>query len=315
MPARLAAGIAGAAAFAVGLGGIRLVADFLHDGALPAIPVVEVEIQAEAMATLAGVVPSRRHGRVLKRLRTPGATVLAGDPILEFEDLALRASKAELDGEIAALRALAVEMAATRGLATGADSAEIRLAALRSLEESYESARKDLQRWRTLHADGLVARLDYERKEREFADVEARLRAARSSVAEGGPTTARPREEPAIGKVRRAERLRQRLDRLSGTFSVRSPWDGRIRGFHVQEGDTPRRGSPLATIERDARPILATDVTDLGAGPVVSVRSACGVPGPFPFTIRDGTLRLIAPTVSMQPGDRCRVVVQTRAGN
>ncbi len=312
VPVSLAAGISGAAAVALGTVAIWLGPALLPVQPLPTIRVQDLEVRAEAVSTLEGLVTSRRHGRVLRRVRPPAAAVRAGDPILEFEDLALQASKADLDAEIARLDAQSVKVASSERRTDGAGPLEIRLAALSSLEESYEIARRDFERWETLHAEGLVARLDYEREEREFADIEAQLQAARAGVAAGGSPATEADEEHVTGDLRRAERLRQHLNRLSETFAVKSPWDGQIGQFHVQEGEIPQRGSPLATIQRVARPSLEVDLSEVGADIVVAVLSACGVPGPFPFTVRDGTLRMLVPTVSIRPGGRCRIVVRVR---
>ncbi len=313
MSGKFAAGIAGAAALtAIGLAtaAVAIARGLLALPALPAVPVQELEIQAEAKATLEGLVRYRRHGRVLKLLRSLGAKVEAGDPILEFEDLALQASKADLDAEIAELRSTAADAVATRRQTASTGRRELRLATLRHLEEAYQIAGKDFERWKTLHAEGLVARLDYERKEREFADLEARLQAARASAADNEMDTVEGAEEPVPADLQRAERLRRRLDSLSASFVVRSPWDGTVSQFHVQEGQVPERGGPLASIERAARPLLVADVAS--AGTVVSVRTACGLPGPFPFTIRNGMLRMSVPAVARRPGDRCRLVVRAR---
>ena len=111
-------------------------------------------------------------------------------------------------------------------------------------------------------------------------------------------------------ELRRAERLRQRLERLPTTFLVKSPWDGTVRELHVSPREEPPRGAILATVARAALSRLEADAR--GLGPIAAVRSACGVPGPFPFDIRNGVLSLTAPDAGIRPGDSCEVAVWTR---
>ncbi len=313
MSARFAAGIAGAVALATAClltAAWALSSSLLEIQPLPPVLGQDLEIQAEAVATLEGVVRYRRNGRVLKFLRKPGDKVAAGDPIVQFEDLGLQASKSDLDEEIARLREQAAEAEAARQETASELPRQLRLAALQQLEESYEVALKEFERWKALHAEGLVARLDFERKEREFAALGVQLREARATAASADAAGAGPAEDPSPPGLRRAERLRQRLDRLSDTFDVRSPWDGSVREFHVQQGELPEMGSPLATIDRAARPLLVAEVK--AAGRIVAVRSACEVPGPIPFTIEKGRLSMSVPAAGTRPGDRCRVVLLAR---
>ena len=273
---------------------------------LPPAPVHEVKILAEAVAAIDGAVTTRRRGRVSALRCSPGDTVAAGDPLVEFEDLGLADSKSELDGKIAALLAEAASSARSKLDEARAGALELRQAALRQLEESYELARKDFERWKTLHEGGLVARLEFERKEQELVALRTRLEEARAEPAEG-PEPAEARVSPDL---RRAERLRQRLDQLPATFVVTSPWDGTVRALHVSAGQTPPRGAIVATLARVALSRLEADASNLE--PVVAVRSACGVPGPFPFDLREGVLSLTAPDAGIRPGDRCEVAVWTR---
>ena len=73
---------------------------------------------------------------------------------------------------------------------------ELRRAALRQLEESFELARKDFERWIALHEGGLVARIEFERKEREFATLGTRLEEARVRADAAGAEPAEARSSP-----------------------------------------------------------------------------------------------------------------------
>lgn len=296
-----------AASLAAAVAGILLVAA-LPD--LPPAPLHEVRIQAEAVATIDGTVTSRRRGRLHSLRCSPGDAVAAGDPLLEFEDLGLAESKSELDHEIRALRAAAASAVPSKLDEARSGAMEVRRAAVRQLEESYELARKDFERWKILHEGGLVARLDFERKEQEFAALGARLEEARDRAVPAHGTEVELAEAPVSPELRRTERLRRRLEQLPTTFVVKSPWDGTVRELHVSPDETPPRGAALATIARVALSRLEADASSLG--PVVSLRSACGIPGPFPFDIRMGVLSLTAPDPGIRPGDQCEVVVWTR---
>ncbi len=276
----------------------------------PAVPLRQATISAEAVATVVGEVRSRRPGKVSALRAAPGVAVSLEDPLLEFEDTALMESRAHLRGEIAGLRASAARPPADRRIGAADAGRNLRLAALRQVEESYDLARKDFERWRELHEGGLVARVDFEREEREFAALGRRLQEARASASEnvsGAAASAAPKADP---RLRRAERLSERLARLPNTFVVSSPWDGTVREIHVRAGDQAARGTLLATISRAAKPLLRAAVEGLHG--IVSVRSACGVPGPLLFEISDETLVLASPLASTRPGDRCRVDVLMR---
>ena len=263
-----------------------------------------------AVSTLDGRVTARRRGRVLALRSKPGDAVAVGDPLVEFEDLGLLASKSELDREISALLANAATAPQAQRDAARAGGQELRRATLRHLEESFETARKDFERWKTLHEGGLVARLEFEQKEREFEALGERLEKARASAEQDEQGRDEPAEAPVPPDLRRAERLRAQLERLPRTFVATSPWDGTVRELHVAEGEVPRRGAALATVARAALQRLEASVANREG--IAAVRSACGIPGPFPFTIREGILRVTAPVVAIRPGDRCEVVVWAR---
>ena len=265
---------------------------------------------AEAVATIDGAVTTRRRGRVHALRCSPGDAVAAGDPLVEFEDLGLAESKSELDREIAALRAAAASTVPSKLDEARSGALQLRRAALRQLEDSYELARKDFERWKALQEGGLVARLEFEQKAQEFAALGTRLEEARARAEAADEAGAEPAEARVSPELRRAERLRQRLAQLPVTFVVKSPWDGRVRELHVSAGEAPPRGATLATVARVALSRLEADASSLE--PIESVRSACGVPGPFPFDIRDGVLCLTAPDAGLRPGDRCEVAIWVR---
>ena len=274
---------------------------------------VEIEIWGRIVSAREGTVAARRHGRVLRPLRALGDEVAAGDALIEFDDLALFGSRADLKREIEHRRgALAEE--SERRLPVQSESSRLRSAALHHMERSYEMALEEFERWKILKAEGLVARVDFEKKQAEFAAVTRRLEEVRAAAREAAPAPDEQSGEPEAPGLRRAERLLVRLNDLPDTFLVRSPWNGSVRAIHVGEGDIPDRGAPLVTIARTAMGRVEAEVgRDLR---VVEVRSACGVPGPLPFDLRDGTLSLMSPSPRMELGQRCRlaVVVRSRHG-
>lgn len=296
-----AAGVlAGSGALAVLL---RPVPDISPPAAQPFV------ITAAAVGTREGTVSSRRRGRVTSLLAAPGDSVSAGDPLAELVDLGLAASKAELDERISALRASG---GTTQGMAEEVRSQGqgLRRAALRQLENSYELARRDFERWKALHEGGLAARLEFEQKEREFAELGERLAEARSLAKQTQMETREAAVPRASPELRRAERLRQRLDQLSASFIVRSPWDGTVLEMHVAAGEAAPRGTALVTLLRAVLPRLEARAPE--AWTITSIRSACGLPGPLPFAIRDGVLSLTAPDASVRPGNQCEVVAWVR---
>ena len=272
-------------------------------------PVRPAVLSALAVGTRESVVTTRRRGRVTALRSSQGTTVAAGDPLVELVDVGLAEAKAELDRKISGLRG-AEASAQSRVDVVRSERRDLRQAALRQLEESYEFAREDFERWTALNEGGLVARLEFSEKEQEFTELGKRLAEARALAekAEHDRNEAVvTRESP---ELRRAERLRERLDRLPGTFVVTSPWDGTVHEIHVAPGEATPRGAALVTLVRTALPRLEASTGNVGT--IMMVRSACGVPGPLPFSVREGILGLAAPDASIRPGHRCEVVVWTR---
>ena len=273
-----------------------------------------MRVTARVVATLEDTVKARRTGRVVRAVRALGDPVAAGDPLIEFLDLPLLASRADMEAEIGALR----ERVASGRLASGGSQRAresgraLRLEALRNLEESHEAATREFDRWKVLHEEGLVARTEFEARAAEFAELERRLDEARAAARREEPEPSSRVESPESRQLARSERLLGRLNRLSETFLVSSPWTGVVRAIHVGKGAVPERRTPLVTITRAALRRLEAEV---GAETVVvSVRRACGIPGPFAFTRRDGVLEMATPPSGARLGGECEVVLLTRGG-
>ncbi len=309
MPARpVSAVVAILAAVAVALGA-ALVGAPGPWASLPDLPppvLRSTEVVATAVATLDASVKVSRSGRVVEVRCAPGDSVSAGDPLVELKDLALQESKRDLQRQVLDIATrLAEEPPRPSEQARQADR-DLRLGALRHLEETHAIASKELARWTELHEQGLAARLDFEQRQREFDDLSEHLRKARVLASETAPAVA-AEDSP---ELRRSRRLLEQLERLPETFLVKSPWDGTVQQMLVSEGAEPGRGEVVATISRSALPRLEAGVA-AGAA-IAAVASACGIPGPLPFTLRDETLGLLAPSPRTRPGDNCRIVILIR---
>lgn len=267
-------------------------------------PTQRVRLAGRAVATLRGVVRTKRRGRLVGSAAAIGKRVQAGEPLFTFEDLGLQESRADLEREISALRERAENVTSN---SRNSDSQAVRRAALQHLGQTVERGRKDFERWQALYDEGLLARVEFEAKKLEFAALEERLAAARAEAARHRPAESERTDPPAL---RRARRLLARVESLSDSFSVESPWDGSVSGIHVEVGSSPARNTTLATIARDA--LSHIEAATGGTRSIVAVIEACGVPGPLPFTVREETLRLLAPLPSLRPGDDCPVTVSTR---
>jgi len=281
----------------------------LRDAAPPALArpgVGTLHTVARVVATLEGPVRLTRPGRVLSLHVRPGEPVGAGDPVAEVEDLALRRSIDALERQVG-------ELEERHDGDGGAQSEEplraemdLRAAVVRQLERAHSRAKEEMARWNEMKAEGLVARLDYERKRGEFADLEGRLENARRQAASpppASPSTGSPESE-------RSRRLLERLKSLPSSYPLTSSWDGTVRSVLVEPGRTAPGGTVVAIISRSALAKLETEV-EPGAA-VLAVLSACGVPGPLPFEMREGTLSLICPAAGVRPGDTCRVALSVR---
>ena len=267
-------------------------------------PTRQVRLAGRAVATLQGVMRTKRRGRVLGIAATVGQHVRSGEALFTFKDLGLQESRTDLEHEISALRERAENVTASVPVS---DAQAVRKAALQHLGQTVERGRKDFERWQALYDEGLLARVEFEAKKLEFAALKERLATARAEAASLPPTESERADPPALS---RARRLLARVESLSDSFSVASPWDGSVSEIHVEVGDSPARKAPLATITRDALPQIEARTS--GTRSIVAVIEACGVPGPLPFTVREETLRLLAPLPSLRPGDSCPVTVSTR---
>ena len=296
--------IAALVATALGLG-ILEAWRFTPFSAAPSLPppaLRRLALQAKVVAGATDVLRTRRRGRVLAIHAAPGSTVDSGALLVEFEDLALLESRASLQRKIAALQADPVAALDTQRAASAKARQDIRLAALQDLRDSYKTAHEDFARWKTLHEEGLVARLEYEHRERELVALRDRLEATRASTE--APTLREASEQkPIPTELQRSQRLLERLARLPDSFGVKSPWQAWVEEIHVQPGEIPPRGAPLVTVARIAPPRLEACVERQKE--IMAVRSACGLPGPFVFTLRDGILSLPAPSPKMLPGEAC----------
>lgn len=267
-------------------------------------PTQQVRLAGRAVATLEGVMRTKRRGRVLGIAAKVGERVGAGEALFTCEDLGLQESRADLEDEISALRERADDMTAS---APSSDSQAVRLAALQHLGQTVERGRKDFQRWQALYDEGLLARVEFEARKHDFAALEERLATARAEAASRRPAESERADPPALA---RARRLLARVESLSDSFRVASPWDGSVSGIQVEVGDSPARNATLATIVRDALPRIEAAAGSIRS--IVAVIEACGVPGPLPFTVREDTLRLLAPLPSLRPDDDCPVTVSIR---
>ena len=269
-------------------------------------PAAKAELAAVAVATLEAPVKARRGGRVLALRVRPGDVVSRGDALIELEDLALQESKAELRREIADLSAVQSGPAKSPGPGARGRQRDFRTAALQQLRETHRLAGEEFEHWSELFREGLVARLDFEEKQREFKALGARVAAAEAAASQR-EAAAEPSETTAL---RRARRLLERLRRLPETYVAASGCDGTVKELLVAVGDRPARGTAVATISCAALPKLEARIADTVT--VVAIEEACGVPGPLAFTRAAGALRLAAPSPHLRPGDKCRLAVLIR---
>ncbi len=266
-----------------------------------------VRLAATAVPTVDMPVRLARSGRVLSVEAQPGMPVQAGDPIAELEDLALAQSIRALRRQIGEIEAQPGNGAVpSRDEALRAER-EVREAVVQQLQRAHALASEELERWTQMQAEGLVARLDFERKRREFGELEARLQAALQPQAVDRATVPESGESPQLA---RARRLLGRLEGLPRSFRAKSPWDGTVRKVRVQSGESPPRGAVIATVGR-AAPARLEAALDPGTV-VLAVKSACGVPGPLPFVRRPNMLSLACPAVSVRPGEGCALVLAIR---
>ncbi len=280
---------------------------FLSLERLPPPQLRELELTATVVSTLEGTLTVKRRGRVRTAILAVGEIVRTDDPLFEFYDLALMENRADLAQQIERERGVRTQQAVARQSEAESERSKLRTATLRHLEDSFKLAQERFDRWKILVSEGLVARIEFEKEQARYEDARLRLEQAQAAAAE----EADPRDLVSSTQPSRAERLLMRLNRLPDTFAVRSPWSGSVVAIHVAAGDTPERGAPLATIARTALGRL--EAAAPSSVVVSAVRSACGLPGPFPFTIRDGVVTLpLPPSQDAVLGRRCSVLTVVR---
>ncbi len=196
--------------------------------------------------------PARSVARETIAIRTPrlaqvlevpvaaGERVGAGQPLLVLRDLAIVEKRAAANEE---LRRLEAEAAAAEARAAAVRQAElgVRAEAVRRLEADYRAALQDFERKQELFDEGLLARVEYERRKQELESRGLEAEAAREAVDRLSGAEVR-RESRNLAQARR---MLERLESLADTFVLRAPRDAVAAEIAVSPGDTPARGAVL----------------------------------------------------------------------
>ncbi len=181
-----------------------------------------------------------RLANVLEVSVAVGDRVAAGQFLLVLRDLAIVRKRAAANEELRRLEA-ATAKAEARSSAVRQAESRVRSEAARRMEADYRAVLKDFERLQELFDEGLLARVEYERHKKDMESRRLEAKAARESI----DRSSVPDVREEIKSLASARRSLERLESLSDTFVLRTPWDAVVEEIAVAPGDTPDRGSVL----------------------------------------------------------------------
>jgi HlyD family secretion protein len=205
-------------------------------------------------------VGSRIAGRITKRMVTEGASVHAGDPIIELDCMQERARLAEAEARVEAARAQAA--AATASVSTASRSTAAASAAARAAEArisaaavQQETAAREAQRVASLgtYASGQSRDMAQSQAAGAASEVEAAraqtlVTRAQIGIARAQVDAAGAQARAAVSSVAATEALRD-LARIGvEECVVRAPRDGIVEDVYFEEGEIVAPGAVIARI-------------------------------------------------------------------
>ncbi len=234
-----------------------------------------------------------------------GDRVAAGQPLLLLRDLAVVAKRVAANEELQRLEA-GVREAEARSAAVRQAELRVRSETVRRLEADYRAALQDFERRQQLFDEGLLARIEYERRRQDLESRRLEAEAARESI-ERSPV---PEVRGEAQSLRKARRALERFEALSDAFVLRAPWDAVVEEIAAQRGDAPARGAVLMRLVEDGPRRLAA-VLPAGFRPA-GVLELCGASGRFDFEI-DGRTLIAGPLPADAGFDRpCDILVERK---
>ena len=211
-------------------------------------PAERMPLPARSVARETIAIRTPRLAKVLEAPVAAGDGIAAGQPLLVLRDLAIAGKRAAAQDELRRLEADAAAVEA-RSAAARQTEARVRAEAVRRLEKDYRAALQDFARWQELFDEGLLARVEYERRKQ---DMESRRLEAKSAR-EAADRLPVPDVRPESRSLARSRRMLERLDALADTFVLRAPRDAVVAEIAVSPGDTPVRGAVLMLLAAPAR--------------------------------------------------------------
>lgn len=200
--------------------------------------------------------------RIEKFFVKEGTAVKKGDVLvrLDSRDIGARLTEAEKE--------LSVAQSRLKEVASGSRAEEIRraAAALEAAEADAELERKNLKRAEELFGKGLLARSDFDARERGMKVASAKVKEADEAkrLLENGPKKETLRlHEDAVEQARASvEYYRMLLDKTV----IRTPIDGRVIEKYLDEGEIVIPETPIITVAdvENIRINAEVDETDSG---------------------------------------------------
>lgn len=205
-------------------------------------------------------VGSRVAGRITRRAAIEGATVHAGEPLIELDCMQERARLAEADARIDAARAQALAARAqvqTASRSTAAASAAARAADARigAVTLQASSSSREAARIASLGAAVSAQSRDLMQSQAEGAQQELEAARAQSRASRAQIGVARAQIEAAEAQARAAESSIAALEALRDLAriaveecTVRAPRDGIVEDVYFEEGEIVAPGAIVVRI-------------------------------------------------------------------
>jgi len=231
-------------------------------------------------------------GRVTAVLVAEGASVRAGQPLVQLEDAELRAALAQAR---ASARQAAARLAGLRS--TGRSAAQATVA---QTDSNLLAAQADLRRTRDLVAQGFVSQARLDDAERAVAVAQAQLAGAsaqRAAVADQGSDVAQAEAQLALAGAA----VEAAIARLAQT-QLLAPADARVLQRLVEPGQIVQPGRALLALALQGPVQLVGQMDERFLGQLLVGQPASVLADAYPGQRFAAQVQLIAPLVDTQRG-------------
>ncbi|HEU5261170.1 MAG TPA: efflux RND transporter periplasmic adaptor subunit [Gemmatimonadales bacterium] len=236
-------------------------------------------------------------GRIESIVVREGDRVKAGQELARLDLAELEARRHAAQAQVAAARALLVE------LETGSREEEVlqARAALRAAEERVTNAERDAERLRRLFEGGAVSRQALDHQESALEQARAERDRARESLrlVEAGPRRERISAQRAA--LAQAGATVAQINAVFRQAVVAAPFDGVVTVRHREPGETVAPGVPVVTVMNPDDRWVRIYVREDAAGRIALSQPATIRADAYPDRTYGGEVRFIASEAQFTP--------------